>query len=575
MEKQELEETLATVHALLLAEGMDEAANLVKAYPAHVEQTGHDNWNGGIEIWDVQFEVPAHEFALLGAKRAQLEEQITARLKTVLEQETSDWYSAKMVPAKEKRADWRADGSNVAGPMFHLMVTASKDAWHQGVEEYPRSRFLEYTSDEIASSFETLNTTSIKQLKSLPCLCAYEGQEDLWVAKITEIEQDKHALRVFVEIDKTIGPIDYLSFFQAKKHFGVHEWEFSRTHWAIKNGDLFTKLKHTKLISVEAAAASPTVPMTVSPPFVDSIGNLVVATVTDFITEVKKLGRTDRECFYRGHSDANYRLMPSVFRTDASGVPLYRDSEHEIFREILVSNSFDFREDSSTLDRLVRMQHYLLPTRLLDITANPLIALFFAAWSEEKRGIGGEVILFHIPRSKIKYFDSDTASCLANIALMSSKDMDQIAFPPESGSGYEPEGDPAENLLRFNEQEQMKRLLHYIANEKPYFKPAIRPHDLRSIICVKSKRSNDRISSQSGAFLLFGHDTVLNEDGTDDIAVKRIRIANKAQILQELELLNITESTVFPNIESSARDIARKFRTKNLSDTGETDSILP
>lgn len=49
----------------------------------------------------------------MGVKRGQLEEQITARLKTVLTRETQDWYSAKIVPAKEKRTDWRVNGSNL------------------------------------------------------------------------------------------------------------------------------------------------------------------------------------------------------------------------------------------------------------------------------------------------------------------------------------------------------------------------------------------------------------------------------------------------------------------------------
>jgi AbiJ N-terminal domain 3/Abortive infection C-terminus len=113
MEKDLLEEALATVHDLLQTEAMDDAANLVRRYPAHAEQTGFDNWNGGTEIWEVQFEVPVQEFARLGPKRSQLEEQITARLKTVLEQKTQDWYSAKVVPAKVKRKDWRAEGSRL------------------------------------------------------------------------------------------------------------------------------------------------------------------------------------------------------------------------------------------------------------------------------------------------------------------------------------------------------------------------------------------------------------------------------------------------------------------------------
>jgi hypothetical protein len=452
-------------------------------------------------------------------------------------------------------------------PMFHFLVTAADGAWHDGLEEYAKSRFLEYTPDEIAAKFDSLTPTKVRHLTSLPCLCTYEGNSDLYVARITEIEVERHTIRVFLTIDTQIAPIPHDKFFGARRRFGINDWEFSRTHWAIKQGDLFDKLRGAHLVPGELLA-TPIVEG--QPEQADIPANAPVRTMMDFITQVKKLARDDRECFYRGHSDANYRLMPSVFRTDAAGVPLYRDSEHEMFREILISNSFDFREDHSSLERLVRMQHYSLPTRLLDITANPLIALFFAVWSDTKRQTAGEVILFFVQRTKIKYFDSDTASCLANLALMGASERDQIKFEVLSA------GDLSDDLVNhFNAQPQIQRLLHYIANEKPYFKPRILPNDLRSVICVKSKRSNDRISSQSGAFLLFGHDVVLSEDGTDEIAVQRIRIENKEAILRDLELLNITESTVFPYIENSARDISRRFRTKPVPENKEEDVVGP
>lgn len=113
MEKERLEETLGTVYALLLAEGMSEAARLVREHPAKAEQTGYDNWNGGTEIWEIQIEIPAQEFARLGAKRAQLEEQISARLKTILETDSQDWYSAKLIPARVRLKDWRSANAEV------------------------------------------------------------------------------------------------------------------------------------------------------------------------------------------------------------------------------------------------------------------------------------------------------------------------------------------------------------------------------------------------------------------------------------------------------------------------------
>lgn len=113
MDSNALEVVLGTVHDLLLAEGMDEAAQLVRAYPARSEQTGYDNWNGGTEIWEVYFDVPPVDYARLGSRRSQIEEQITARLKIVLEPQTQDWYSAKIVPRRTQATGWRAEASTL------------------------------------------------------------------------------------------------------------------------------------------------------------------------------------------------------------------------------------------------------------------------------------------------------------------------------------------------------------------------------------------------------------------------------------------------------------------------------
>lgn len=113
MNADTLDVVLGTVHDLLVAEGVDEAAHLVRSYPARAEQTGHDNWNGGTEIWEIYFEVPPADFARLGARRDQIEKQITARLTTVIEPETQDWYSAKIVPRRTQVKDWRAGASDL------------------------------------------------------------------------------------------------------------------------------------------------------------------------------------------------------------------------------------------------------------------------------------------------------------------------------------------------------------------------------------------------------------------------------------------------------------------------------
>jgi hypothetical protein len=155
------------------------------------------------------------------------------------------------------------------------------------------------------------------------------------------------------------------------------------------------------------------------------------------------------------------------------------------------------------------------------------VALYFACKSNVGKRVNGqyvgeevgEVIVFALGRDKIKYFDSDTASCIANLAKMSKADKDSIYHG-------------VKDIVAFNAQPAIKRLIHFVREEKSFFEPRIQREHLRTIICVKGKRSNDRISSQSGAFLLFGLDAVLDEKGTPEIGVTRISISNKAAILE-------------------------------------------
>jgi len=104
---------LATATEMLDAEGMQEASALLRAADCRVEETGYDNWDGGTTIWTIHLLIGAAEYARLGAQREVLQEQILSRLKPVLEQFSSDWYSVKIAPKVEPRPDWRIAGGNV------------------------------------------------------------------------------------------------------------------------------------------------------------------------------------------------------------------------------------------------------------------------------------------------------------------------------------------------------------------------------------------------------------------------------------------------------------------------------
>lgn len=425
--------------------------------------------------------------------------------------------------------------------MYNLLVTAMEGAWDEGCYEYDKSRFLEYTNESIASALSELSDSHIENLKSYPCLFAYEGGDsEARIGYLTSIKERRRSLLIEFELEQDIKPIPFSQILPIATLLDIRGWEMNRTHWAVKDEDLFQRLRDRGIIEPDIQTKR----TKQERPIREKTSNPKVAKVQGFIGKVLGLGQADGcEVFYRGHSNKEkYKLEPSLFRKDEEGNYLYKDAEHILYRELLVSNSADFQSDVYTLDSLVRMQHYSLPTRLLDITSNPLIALYFACKSFIDED--GEVIIFSMNRNEIKYFDSDVASCIANLARLPRSEKESLNFEKEG----------------FNEQSAIRRLLHFIREEKPFFEAAIIPEDLRKIVCVKGKQSNDRISSQSGAFLLFGLDAVFDEEGTTEIKVSRITIENKKAILKELDLLNINESTVFPYIENSAKYVADKFK---------------
>ncbi len=98
---------LATASEMLMAEGMTEAADLLRTAAPKVEETGYDNWNGGTTMWTIYLAVEAMEYVALGSKRETLEDQIDTRLKAILERFTHDWFGVKITPRVEARPDWR------------------------------------------------------------------------------------------------------------------------------------------------------------------------------------------------------------------------------------------------------------------------------------------------------------------------------------------------------------------------------------------------------------------------------------------------------------------------------------
>lgn len=267
-----------------------------------------------------------------------------------------------------------------------------------------------------------------------------------------------------------------------------------------------------------------------------------ITSLEGFIRKIAKVKpAADEVLLYRGHSNRRlFKLVPSVLREDK-----YSDGEHAILRELVASHPSEFAADRSTLEQLARVQHYSLPTRLLDVTWNPLVGLYFA--SKDDVGRPGEVIVFRVKKNLVKFYDSDTASCIANLAHLSTDERNDIDFGLSD--------------LAFNNQASIDRLLQFVRAEKPHFRARISPGHLKSILVVKPKQNNRRIVAQSGAFLLFGHSATLEPVPPVGIAIERIQINGnkKDSICSELDRMAINDSTMFPEIEKAAIYIKGKL----------------
>lgn len=273
-----------------------------------------------------------------------------------------------------------------------------------------------------------------------------------------------------------------------------------------------------------------------------------IGSVRTFLDALEKMDRpSETSFFYRGHPSFTYPLQPSIYRD-----PLWVANEDVMFKELILRCPNEFASLDSTFQTLVKMQHYGLPTRLLDLTANPLIALYFACDPAEPASESGEVMAFGVPTRDVKYFDSDTVSVIANIARRPN------AFEVPSADLSKKE---------FNAKAPIRYLLHEIKQEKPYFEPEIVREHLESVVCVRPKLENPRIIRQDGAFFLFGVSGSKVSAATVPLeyiasnGTKRILVigSEKTRIRSQLESLGISKGTVYPEIDRVAEFIKSHY----------------
>lgn len=267
----------------------------------------------------------------------------------------------------------------------------------------------------------------------------------------------------------------------------------------------------------------------------------------DNIEFVSKKGYTvGSYSFFRGQANIEWSLSPSLFRSglfEAESL-LLTELRHICPKEF-VANRFD---------SLVKFQHYGLPTRLMDTTTNPLVALYFACKSDTEMEKDGVVYVF--PNLPVSWSTDPLVDLIMDYAFEHYPNklwLDQILTLTKKKYA-----DVSHRLM----PEDIASLLHY------YTIPAF---------AVMPAKNNDRIDAQDGAFFVFGmkvrkkevsdNPGTLNRiyysfdpaeiDSPTQICKKAFSIvipsAAKLLILQQLDLLGINERKLFPDLEHQIR----------------------
>jgi FRG domain len=241
-----------------------------------------------------------------------------------------------------------------------------------------------------------------------------------------------------------------------------------------------------------------------------------------------------REIWFRGINDSSFSLQPGTYR-------------HKDYDERSAALSFRAkvpsyiaRQPSDDWEWYYLMQHYGLPTRLLDWTENPLFALFFAIRSVSTTMSKPEKIpcVWVIDPVELNVNMHGSEENFIIVPKISPESEFNYWLPNCCGPKI-----PSETFTTGS---------RFADNKKP--------------LAIYPSRYNDRIVAQRGVFTVHGSDDIGLEKLLtlkNEIDTILINSAKRTELLDDLWALGISDSVLFPEPHYVAQDLKREYGVCN------------
>lgn len=257
-----------------------------------------------------------------------------------------------------------------------------------------------------------------------------------------------------------------------------------------------------------------------------------VNNIKDYLKIIEQIS-VNSLLFFRGQLEKYNGFPPTIARD-----PGFIVNENNIIQETTQNRINEFRDLDMPLKKLAKMQHYGIPTRLVDLTTNPLVALYFAIEDVEDKS-SGNIFIFDEKGFSI---NSREAKFLSFIPFIADRDLNNIVL---------------EYQKQYSETVTSKEVLNII--DRPIFIKYSKELEI----------TNPRLCHQSGTFLICTNkfvdgkitDELISLDNFQPIEVIRIPFEYKKEIKQRLDLeFNINYINEYPELIPYADYIKSKYK---------------